>query len=232
MSDRIERLEEALATVQGRIAAACQRAGRHPSEVRLIGVTKRVPGETIEAAARAGLTEFGENYVQELTAKREAAPDAVWHFVGRLQRNKVRRVLEAADVIQTLEPGSATDRLAELARDRGGPAECLVEVDFAGDRVGVSATDAEAFLDQLGRASGLAVRGLMTVPPLGQDPRPWFAGLRDMRDRLATRFDGLSELSMGMSADLEAAVEEGATMVRVGTAIFGPRTPGPEGRRR
>jgi pyridoxal phosphate enzyme (YggS family) len=191
-----------------------------------------VPGEAVAAAARAGLTEFGENYVQELVIKREAAPEAAWHFVGRLQRNKVRWVLEAADVIQTLEPGPATERLAELAGDRGGTAECLVEVDFAGGRVGVSPGEAEAFLDRLGRAPGLAVRGLMTVPPLGRDPRPWFARLRGLRDRLANRFEGLSDLSMGMSADLEAAVEEGATMVRVGTAIFGPRTPQPEGRRR
>jgi PLP dependent protein len=164
--------------------------------------------------------------------KREAAPQAAWHYVGRLQRNKVRRVLEAADVIQTLEPGPATDRLAQLAEGRQGPAVCLVEVDFTGGRVGVAPQQAEAFLDRLGRAGGLAVRGLMTMAPLDEDPRPWFARLRDLRDRLAGRFEGISELSMGMSADLEAAVEEGATMVRVGTAIFGPRTPQSEGRRR
>jgi PLP dependent protein len=232
MSDRIPSLEEALAKVRGRIAAACERAGRQPSEIRLIGVTKGVPGEVVAAAARAGLTEFGENYLQELVVKREAAPEAPWHFVGRLQRNKVRRVLEAADVIQTLEPGPATERLAELAERREGPAECLVEVDFIGSRVGVSPRQAEAFLDRLGRARGLAVRGLMTMAPADEDPRRWFARLRDLRDGLASRFEGLSDLSMGMSADLEAAVEEGATMVRVGTAIFGPRTPQSEGRRR
>jgi PLP dependent protein len=230
MSDTIPSLEEALATVRKRIAAACERAGRQPTEVRLIGVTKRVPKQAVAEAARAGLGEFGENYVQELVAKREAAPEAVWHFVGRLQRNKVRRVLETADMIQTLEPGRATDRLAALAGSR--PANCLVEVDFAGGRIGVSPDQAEAFLDRLVKARGLAVRGLMTIPPLGQDPRPWFARLRELRERLAARFEGLSEMSMGMSADLEVAVEEGATMVRVGTAIFGPRTPEPEGRRR
>jgi pyridoxal phosphate enzyme (YggS family) len=232
LSDTIRSLEESLAAVRGRIAAACERAGRQPADVRLIGVTKRVPSEAVAAAARAGLTEFGENYVQELTAKRYAAPEAVWHFVGRLQRNKVRRVLQAADVIQTLEPGSATERLAALAEDRDGPADCLVEVDFTGGRVGVRPEEAGDFLQRLDRSPGIVVRGLMTVPPLGPEPRPWFRRLRELRDRLSQSFEGVSELSMGMSADLEAAVEEGATMVRVGTAIFGPRTPEPEGRRR
>jgi PLP dependent protein len=221
-------VERTLAAVRERIQAACRRVGRSPEDVRLIGITKRIPTEAVAAAARAGLKEFGENYVQELMEKREAAPEATWHFVGRLQRNKVRRVLEAADVVQTLEPGSAADRLVAMAQERRTPVTGLVEVDFAGGRVGVPPEETEAFVQRLQSSPGVAVRGLMTVPPLGQDPRPWFFRLRRLRDHLQSRFEGVSELSMGMSADLEAAVEEGATMVRIGTAIFGPR----EGSRR
>lgn len=189
----------------------------------MIGVTKGVPGETVALASRAGLTEFGENYVQELVGKRDLAPEATWHFVGRLQRNKVPRLLDAADMVQSLEPGPAAERLARLAEERGRPMECLIEVDFTGARVGVPPDDVEAFADRMAGRGGLRVRGLMAVAPPMADPRPTFASLRELRDRLGDRLEDVRELSMGMSADLEAAVEEGATMVRVGTAIFGPR---------
>lgn len=188
-----------------------------------MGVTKGVAPEAVRAAFEAGLAEFGENYVKELLAKREAAPSATWHFIGRLQRGTVHRVLAAADVVQTLEPGSAADRLARLAERRGEPVECLVEVDFTEGRVGVRPEAAEAFVERMAGRPGLRVRGLMTVPPLGEPPRPYFARLRELRDRLRERLPGIRELSMGMSADYEEAVEEGATMVRVGSAIFGPR---------
>ena len=215
--------EKALAEVRRRIDDACRRAGRHPEDVRLIGVTKSVPPEQVRRVAAAGLREFGENYVGDLEAKRTAAPEATWHFIGRLQRNKVRRVLELADVVQTLEPGRATERLEELAADRGRTVPCMVEVDFTGSRVGVEPREADAFLQGMGEVPALEVVGLMTVPPLGRPPRPYFQQLRELRDRLASAFPGLQELSMGMSADYEEAVEEGATMVRVGSAIFGPR---------
>ena len=216
-------LERGVAEVRKRVRAACDRAGRRPEEVRVIGVTKTVPPSLVRVAADAGLTEFGENYVQDLAAKKEAAPDATWHFIGRLQRNKVARVLELADVVQTLEPGTAGDKLADLAGERSQGVVCLVEVDFTGRRVGVVPDEAEAFIDRLSGRPGVECRGLMTVAPLGQDPRPSFRALRELRDRLLDGHPGLTELSMGMSADLEAAVEEGATMVRVGSAIFGPR---------
>lgn len=216
-------IERAVGEVDRRVAAACERAERDPSEIRLVAVTKTVPADLLTVAWEAGVREFGENYVQELEEKRRAAPEAVWHFVGRLQRNKVRRVLEAADVIQTLEPGRAVRRLAELAGERDAPAACLVQVDFAGGRVGVAPEDAERFVAEVSAESGLSVRGLMTVPPLGEPARGYFAQLRGIRDRLRDRFPDVVELSMGMSADYEEAVEEGATMVRVGTAIFGAR---------
>lgn len=175
----------------------------------------------IRLAAAAGVEEFGENYVQELEMKRGAAPDATWHFIGRLQRNKLRRVLEAADVVQTLEPGRATDRLLRLAGEREPP-ECLIEVDLTGARVGIAPEELEPFAEAVVSAR-VRLRGLMTVAPPQGDPRPSFARLRELRDGLRQTFEEVAELSMGMSADLEAAVEEGATMVRVGTAIFGPR---------
>jgi pyridoxal phosphate enzyme (YggS family) len=215
--------EKALAEIRVRIAEACRRAGRHPDEVRLIGVTKSVPPSEVRRTAAAGLQEFGENYVRDMESKRSAAPEATWHFIGRLQRNKVRQVLDVADVVQTLEPGRATERLAEMAAERGRVVPCLVEVDFTGSRVGVEAEEAEAFIARLDAVPSLEVAGLMTIAPLGQPARPWFARLRALRDRLSTPFPGLKELSMGMSADYEEAVEEGATMVRVGSAIFGPR---------
>jgi pyridoxal phosphate enzyme (YggS family) len=215
--------EKALAEVRERIAAACRRAGRRPEDVRLIGVTKSIPPEDVQRVAAAGLREFGENYVGVLEAKRVAAPEATWHFIGRLQRNKVRRVLDLADVVQTLEPGRATERLGEIAEEEQRTVPCMVEVDFTGSRVGARPEEAERFLAGLHDLPRLEVVGLMTVPPLDRPPRPYFARLRELRDRLAAAFPGVRELSMGMSADFEEAVEEGATMVRVGSAIFGPR---------
>lgn len=211
-----------LGRVRRHLADACARAGRRLEEVRLIGVTKEVMPLAVGQAWEAGLTDFGENYAQGLAAKREAAPDGTWHFVGRLQRNKVRRILDLADVVHSLEPGGAARRLAELA-DATQPIDCLVEVDFSGERVGVAPGSVEPFLEDLGDSPGLRIRGLMTIPPPDQAPRPYFARLRELRDRLRPTHDALGELSMGMSADYEEAVEEGATMVRIGTAIFGSR---------
>lgn len=216
-------LDRRISAVRERIAVACSRAGRRPEDVRLIGVTKHVPPEAIRRAAAAGLTEFGENYVQQLTAKREAAPEATWHYIGRLQRNKVNRLLKLVDLVHTVEPGAASRRLAALAEERGGAASCLVEVDFAGARVGVPPTEAATFVEEVQELPGLDCRGLMTVAPLSEDPRRYFSELRTLGKRLRERFPAMVELSMGMSSDLEVAVEEGATMVRVGSAIFGPR---------
>jgi PLP dependent protein len=221
-SDTISRLEASLARVRERIEGSCARSGRRPNDVRLIGVTKGLPAAAAASAARAGLSDLGENYVQELATKRAAAPGVRWHFLGRLQHNKVGRVVDLAEVVHTLEPGRAVDRLARVAGSRPASPECLVEVDFTGRRVGVEPGGLASFVEELGEA-GIAVRGLMTVAPPQGDPRPWFAELRQLRDGVSGDFPEVRELSMGMSADLEAGVEEGATMVRVGTAIFGPR---------
>ncbi|HEX2032458.1 MAG TPA: YggS family pyridoxal phosphate-dependent enzyme [Actinomycetota bacterium] len=215
--------ERGLDEVRQRIARACERAGRRTEEVRLIGITKLVPPELVRRASAAGLGDFGENYAQELAAKRAAAPGATWHYVGRLQRNKVTAVLDGADVVQTLEPGAAARRLARLAAERGSAVRCLVEVDFTGHRVGARPEEVDGFVEDLAAEPGLRIEGLMTVAPLEGPARRWFARLRELRDGLRRRFGGVRELSMGMSADYEDAVEEGATMVRVGTALFGPR---------
>jgi PLP dependent protein len=188
-----------------------------------VAVTKGFPVATVEAAAAAGLSDLGENYVQDLVEKRAAAPEATWHFVGRMQRNKVPGVLDHAHVIHTLEPGRAVERLARLIAGAAEQPRLLVEVDFAGGRVGVPPDEAERFVLRLRDELDITVEGLMTVAPLGRDPRPVFVGLRELRDGIGRRIGAVRELSMGMSTDLEAAVEEGATMVRVGTAIFGPR---------
>ena len=204
------------------MAEASRRAGRDPAGVRLIAVTKQVGPEAVSAALAAGVEEFGENYVKDLETKRAAAPDATWHFIGRLQSNKVRRVLASADVIQTLEPGKATEGLLEHSRAMAERPRLLIEVDFTGRRVGVAPEELDTFADDV-VASGARLTGLMTVAPQGQDPRRSFSRLRELRDRLITRHEEATDLSMGMSADVEVAVEEGATMVRVGTGIFGPR---------
>ncbi len=215
-----------MSSIRRRIREACERAGRDPGEVRLIGVTKTVSPDLVARAAVAGLADFGENHVSELETKRGAAPGATWHFIGRVQSNKARKVAGLADLVHTLEPGRAAERLAALGEERNRPVPCLVEVDFAGGRVGVAASDAETFVERCAERAGLEVRGLMTVAPLGEDPRGCFGELRRLRDRLRERFPAARELSMGMSSDMDVAVEEGATMVRVGSAIFGPRLEG------
>jgi pyridoxal phosphate enzyme (YggS family) len=220
--DSLPELEAALSSVRFRIRTACDRRDRDPAEVRLIGIVKQLDRSVVELAAAAGINELGENYVKDLETKRSAAPDATWHFVGRLQSNKVDRALRAADVIHTLEPGRASGKVIDLAAEGQKLPGCLIEVDFAGGRVGVAPEAVDGFADQL-VAAGVPLRGLMTVAPLDGDPRPSFSRLRELRDELRDRHPEVVELSMGMSADLEVAVEEGATMVRVGTAIFGRR---------
>lgn len=208
-----------LAAVRERIATAARRAGRDPASVTLVAVTKTVPLPTVRAALVAGLHHLGENRAQELLEKAPAlvghAPPACWHFVGRLQRNKVRAL---APHVQVWESIDRVELVAELARHVSA-ARIHVQVNVAGEaqKGGCSPDDAPAIV-AAARGAGLVVAGLMTVPPFAEDPRPHFAALRALGARL-----GLAELSMGMSGDVEVAVEEGATTVRVGTALFGPR---------
>jgi pyridoxal phosphate enzyme (YggS family) len=220
-----EELEENLAAVRVRMSSALARSGRAEARALLVAMTKGVPPEVIAWAAEAGLTDVGENYVRELESKRAEVPGMRWHFVGSLQSHTSHRVAEAAAYLHSLVPGHAATRLAHrLAREqRRLPA--LLQVDFTGSRSGVAPSDLGACAREMERVPGLDLRGLMTLPPMPRDPedsRPYFRRLRELRDAIGGA-DRLPELSMGLSADYEVALEEGATMLRVGSALFGAR---------
>ena len=208
---------EGLNRVRERIAAACARAGRDPSSVTLVAVSKTQPLEKLRQAFEAGQRAFGENYAQELRAKSEALPGAEWHFIGGLQTNKARMVVGRAALVHTC------DRIGlarELAKRAAAPQRVLLEVSIGKEpqKSGVLPEDVAALLEVVRALPQLRCEGLMCIPPASGDPRPHFRALRELASRL-----GLRELSMGMSADYEAAIEEGATIVRIGTAIFGQR---------
>ena len=213
-----------LDAVRARIAAAARAAGRLPSSVALVAVGKTHPTASLRAALVAGHRLFGENRVQEAQAKypalREAFPDLVLHLIGPLQTNKVRDAVALCDVIETVDrPRLAAALAQEMARS-GRRLPCFVEVNTGEEpqKAGVLPADADAFVVDCRDRLGLPIRGLMCVPPQDEAPAPHFALLREIARR-----SGLDLLSMGMSADFEEAIRFGATHVRVGTAIFGPR---------
>lgn len=216
-------LEDRWTKVRGRVEAACTRAGRDPAEVTLIAVSKTRSVDEIRTLLDLGQRDFGENYAQELRDKmRELAdrPELRWHAIGHLQTNKARYVAGKALVHTVDRQGIAR----ELVRRAGGPVACLVEVNVASEsgKSGVTPQDLPTLLAELQEVEGLRVIGLMCIPPVATAPeeaRPWFRELRALRDRHVPG----GALSMGMSADFEVAIEEGATLVRVGSAIFGPR---------
>ncbi|MFT4621574.1 MAG: pyridoxal phosphate enzyme (YggS family) [Myxococcota bacterium] len=217
---------ERLATVRARIDAACRAAGRDPASVHLIAVSKTVSLEAIAPVAAAGQVHFGESYAQELRSKAEARPDLIWHFVGRIQTNKARFIAQAARV-HALE----SVRQAEaLARRAAGPLRCLMMVNIGGEasKSGVLPSHALDRARDLSTVAGIELVGLTALPPPGDDPEstaPYFAELADMAQRGRAAGLPLTELSMGMSRDYPVAIRHGATWVRVGTAIFGPREP-------
>jgi pyridoxal phosphate enzyme (YggS family) len=220
--------------VRARLGAAERAAGRAAGSVRLVAVSKKMPAEDVRAALAAGQLDFGESYGQELRDKRQAfASEAAagagprWHFIGPLQANKVKYVAGHVALVHSVDAPELLDALER----RGAAQACLVQVNVAGEaqKKGVAPEGLPALLDRFASLRHVRCEGLMTVPPLGADPeaaRPHFAALRALRDREAARPRPgvtLRELSMGMSHDLEVAVAEGATLVRVGTAIFGAR---------
>lgn len=217
-----------LERVRERVARAAERAGRRPGDVLLIGVSKTVDVDRIRAAVAAGLGALGENRVQEAKDKIATLGHPVpWHLIGHLQTNKVRDALELFNLIHSLDRLALAHECDRRARQRGRPVDALVQVNVAGEptKGGFAPDGVGPALEALAKLDHVRVRGLMTIPPpvvRAEDARAWFRTLAELSKRY-----GVPELSMGMSADFEVAIEEGATMVRVGTAIFGPR-PGPD----
>jgi pyridoxal phosphate enzyme (YggS family) len=228
-----------LAEVRGRVAAAARSAGRDPADIRLVAVSKTFPPEAVLDAAEAGQTDFGENRVQEALQKQQALQKIArsadlpirWHLLGHLQANKARKAAPAFAVIQSVDGVDLLNRLDRAAVDAGCEPELLIQVDLAGEatKFGAAPADVPGLLEAAAACRAVRIVGLMTLPPAPdapEDSRPWFRRIRELREQwlAAGTPDGmLRELSMGMSGDFEVAIEEGATMVRVGTAIFGSR---------
>lgn len=230
-------IAENLARVLDRVRAAARQAGRDPESVQLVAVAKTQPVEVVREAVAAGAQIIGENYVQEARGKIAALGRAVcWHLVGHLQRNKAREAAELFDLIETVDSVRLAHALDRVGRERGRPVRVLVEVNTGREasKGGVAPEALPALVESLGPCEGIEVDGLMTIPPPSADPeaaRPFFRLLRQLRDQLASRTPAnvhLRELSMGMSDDFPVAIAEGATIIRVGRAIFGDRAPAGE----
>ena len=219
--------------VRDRIAEAAGRAGRRPEDVRLIAVSKTHPLDAIRAACDAGQLDFGENKVQEALQKIAQSTDTRlrWHLIGHLQSNKARKAATAVETIHAIDSIELLRRVDQAAADAGRRVDVLIQVDLALEETkhGAPVGDVPALVRAADGCAAARLTGLMLLPPLSDDPeraRPWFARLRALRDELVAQggaADRLRELSMGMSHDFEVAIEEGATMIRVGSAIFGER---------
>ncbi len=234
MTAKASEIAESITRVRERIARAVERAGRRADEVTLIAVSKTFPAEAVRAAYEAGVRHFGENRVQEFEAKRATLGDlnATWHMIGHVQGNKARKVAELFGRVDTIDRFSIAEKLDTAVAEgaRGERLPVLIEVKLGGEQTksGVE----EAALAQLAedvaqQCSNLELRGLMAIPPYAEDverARPYFRRLRELREQLRRKIGReLPVLSMGMSHDFEVAIEEGATEVRIGTAIFGQR---------
>jgi pyridoxal phosphate enzyme (YggS family) len=219
-----------LGEVRSRIARAASRAGRDPATVTLVGVSKSQPVAAIRAAVAAGLVDIGENYVQEALGKLAELPGLGirWHFIGALQANKTGEVARHFDWVHTVDREKIARRLSDQRPHHAPPLQVCLQVRLGGEE-SKSGVDPGALPELAGRVAGLPrlrLRGLMCIPPVEEDAarqRHWFAELRGLRDRLNDAGHALDVLSMGMSGDFELAVEEGATHLRIGSAIFGPR---------
>ena len=226
-------IAENLKTVKDKIAHAALRAGRNPQDVQLVAVSKTVSGEPIKQAIEAGVTILGESYIQEARKKIGELGKAVrWDFIGHLQSNKISYAVDLFEVIHSIDRLSLAQALSTRAAKKRKTLRVLVQVNISGEgaKSGIDTGRVNALVSHIASLPNLTLEGLMTMPPYFTDPekaRPYFVALRKLRDTLmaeqGNRID-LKELSMGMSGDFEVAVEEGATLVRVGTAIFGERS--------
>ncbi|HXU20740.1 MAG TPA: YggS family pyridoxal phosphate-dependent enzyme [Verrucomicrobiae bacterium] len=225
-------LRDRLAVVEERIVSACRRAGRERSSVRLMAVSKTHPAEAIREAAEAGLTLFGENRVQEFESKQPKLADlldATWHLIGHLQSNKARRAVHLFHQADSIDSLSLAQRLDSAAAAESKRLPVLIEMNLGGEatKSGAAEGDLHALAEGIEKMSHLELRGLMTIPPYSDDPdaaRSYFRKLRKVRKALSEQLGRtLLTLSMGMSHDFEVAIEEGATEIRIGTALFGER---------
>ncbi len=218
-----EEIRANYAAVEKRVAAACTRAGRNPSEVTIVAVTKTFPAEVVTAGIAAGAREIGENRVQEGRDKRPLVQGAArWHLIGHLQSNKAKEAVRTFDVIQTIDSVALAEKVAKAALAAGKGVEALLEVNIGREaqKDGVDPSEVESLARGVRAVDGLKLTGLMAIPPVSDETasRAYFRELRSLRDGL-----GLQHVSMGMTDDFEIAIEEGATIVRVGRAIFGSR---------
>jgi hypothetical protein len=226
-------IAENITVVRERMALAARRCGRDPAEVALVAVSKTHAAEMVRQAWEAGVTMVGENYIQEARDKIAALPDCAisWHFIGHLQSNKAKSAVDLFDLIHGVDSLKLAREIDKQAAKIGKTQPILIQVNISGEatKAGTTEEAALSLVREAGRLEHLHVRGLMTMPPFFDQPeraRPYFAALRRLRDRIrAEAIAGVDvvELSMGMTGDFEVAVEEGATLVRIGTAIFGPR---------
>ncbi len=226
-------LENRFKIVNEKINRAAIKSGRNPDEITVVAVSKKMDTERIIEAANCGVLTLGENYAQEFRDKYPIVANSVsgkisWHFIGQLQKNKVKYVTGKVDLIHSLDSVSVAEEINKRAGALGINIPVLIEVDTGEEEAkgGVEYDKVEEFLNRISDLRSITVKGLMTMPPYFDDPemtRPYYKKLRELRDQLIVKHPGLTELSMGMSGDYEVAIEEGATYVRVGTAIFGPR---------
>ncbi|MDT7541149.1 MAG: dependent protein [Acidobacteriota bacterium] len=236
-AENLEGISARLDEVRNRIDASARRAGRDAQEVTLVSVSKTHPASLVAQAIRAGATDLGENKVQEASEKiaeitRASDLSARWHFIGHLQSNKARRAVNLFDLIHTVDSVALAERLERLCEEeRRAELPVLVQLNLAGEatKAGAEVSELPLIVERINACARVRLKGLMTMPPFAEDPeesRTYFRRLRELRDEWEARgafMNGAGALSMGMSHDYEAAVEEGATIVRVGTAIFGAR---------
>ena len=226
-------ISENLSQIKRRIIEAAKRAGRDPSGVRLLAVTKEQSDVTVAEGIQAGMTLLGENKVQEASSKIEALGrnGLEWHFIGRLQKNKVKFIFDLFDLIHSVDSLALAEAIHKTAQKIGSCMPVLLQINISGEesKLGMDPLDLPKEIERVAKLEGVKIKGLMTIPPYTSDPensRPYYARLRELRDTCSSLNIPricLDELSMGMSNDYEVAIEEGATLVRVGTGLFGPR---------
>jgi pyridoxal phosphate enzyme (YggS family) len=230
----MDSIKERLEKVKDRIKKAAEACNRNPQTIRLVAVSKTVPADRVREAIEAGVKNLGENYVQEAREKINSLTDfpVNWHFIGHLQTNKAKYAVRLFDLIHSVDSLKLSRELNKQAQKNGKIQQILIQVNISREETksGISVDEAINLVDEISHLENLSIKGLMTMPPYFNQPervRPFFSALRELRDQIKEKAIpnmSMDELSMGMTGDFEAAIEEGATMVRVGMAIFGERT--------